>query len=70
MPDGAMDHARALVAEHGRGAIQHLIDMIIPAVRAQDETAITLLDRQLRYVDQLLAEQERTRRFGGLPLSE
>jgi hypothetical protein len=64
MPDDAMEHARALVTEHGRGAIQHLIDLIIPAVRAQDETAISLLDRQLRYVDKLLEEQERERRFG------
>ena len=68
MPDmAAKEHARTLVAEHGRGAIQHLIDLIIPAVRTQDEAAITLLDKQLRYVDQLLEEQERARRFGAPP---
>ena len=65
MDDRIREHAEALIAAHGAGAVQHLIDQVVIAVRAQDETAITQLDKQLQAVDAVLQEQAHRRKFGG-----
>lgn len=65
MDDRIRESTEALVAAHGEGAVQHLIDRIVIAVRTQDEAAITLLDQQLRDVEALLEEQANRRKYGG-----
>lgn len=65
MDDGIKESAEALVATYGEGAVQHLIDQIVIAVRTQDEAEITRLDQQLRDVEALLREQANRRKYGG-----
>lgn len=65
MDDGIGLSAQALVAAHGAGAVQHLIDRIVIAVRAQDEVAIAQLNTQLQDVNALLQQQANRRKYGG-----
>lgn len=65
MDDQIRERVEALVEAHGAGAVQHLIDQIVIAVRAQDEAAIALLEKQLQDVNVLLAERANRRKYGG-----
>ena len=57
MRDGALEvdrQANRLLDEHGRGALQLLVDRIVTAVRAGDDAQVKELDATMRDVERLL----------------
>jgi hypothetical protein len=46
--------AERLLDEHGRGALQLLVDQIVAADRAGDDAQVTELDATMRGVERLL----------------